>query len=63
MSELIKRMHTCHNIAEYAGEFKCSKCRAIWRIEDEACKPMLMVNGVLEYPHYCMNCGCKVVSE
>lgn len=50
------------NIAEYAGEFKCSECGAIWRIEDEACEPVLIVDGVSEYPRYCQYCG-KAVGE
>lgn len=54
---------TCHNVSGYASEFKCSECGAIWCVEDEACEPMLIVDGVAEYPSYCQNCGCKVVSE
>ena len=57
--------HTCHDESAYAGKFRCSECKAEWNTEnDELTEPTLWVDGLGEYPQFCMNCGARIeVSE
>lgn len=55
---------TCHDTSRHGGDsFECSECRATLACDDGYGNTMEFP-GVTEYPtrpHYCPNCGARVV--
>lgn len=55
---------TCHDANTRFDAWTCSECKCTQLLMfDDFGEPTLSVDGVADVPHYCPNCGAKVVEE
>ena len=55
---------TCHDSNNRSNAWQCSECGATMLLMfDDFGEPTFSVDGVADVPHYCPNCGAKVVNE
>jgi len=53
---------TCHDSNNRFNAWQCSECGAtLLLMFDDFGEPTFSVDGVADVPHYCPNCGAKVV--